>query len=213
MFVPEAFRIADLDRLHGFVERYDFATLVSPGEDGMAASHVPLLLERGSGPRGTLVGHLSRANPQWRGFDGEREALAIFHGPHAYVSPAWYANAPAVPTWNYAVVHAQGRPVRIDDAARIRALLERSIALQEAHRDEPWRPDLPEEFRARMEKGIVAFELPIERIEGKFKLGQNRPPEDREGTVRGLEREGSTAARELADFTRRALDDPHRRET
>jgi transcriptional regulator len=201
MFAPAPFRIEDRKTLHEFVAAHPFATLVSLGSDGLQASHVPLLLE-GSADAAHLVGHLAHGNPQWRGFDGVSEALAVFHGPHAYVSPSWYATTPAVPTWNYAVVHAWGRPRAIEDPLRRRAVLERLVARFESLRPEPWRAELPADFRERMERGIVAFELPLERIRGKFKLGQNRPAEDQAGMLAGLQAEGGPDELALAAFLR-----------
>lgn len=204
MYAPAAFRVDDRPTLERFVAKHPFATLVSLGATGLHASHVPLLLE-GPPDATCLVGHLARGNPQGRDFDGSVEALAIFHGPHAYVSPAWYATTPAVPTWNYAVVHAWGRPRTIDDPVRRRALLERLVEHFEASRTAPWRPALPADFRERMERGITPFELPVERIQGKFKLGQNRPSADAPGLLAGLESEAGPDGAALAALLRDAL--------
>ena len=200
MYVPESFRISDFQTLADLLERHAFAALVTNTSEGLVASHVPLLLERGS--RDAIVGHLARANSQWRQFDGRSEALAIFQGPHAYVSPSWYASAPAVPTWNYAAVHVYGRPRLIEDIERVQSILYRLVARYEGDRATPWDPEsLPADFKDRVLKAIVAFEMPIERIEGKFKLGQNRSPEDRMGTIQGLLEEGGAYGSELAELT------------
>jgi transcriptional regulator len=206
MYVPHAFEVSDREAVLRFIERHGFATLVTQGADGPEASHVPLLLERAQAPRwGRLLGHVARANLQHERFDGATPVLAIFHGPHAYVSPAWYARHPAVPTWNYGVVHAYGRPRTIGDDVAVEALLGRLVEQYEAGRPGRWRPDLPEKFAAGMRRGIVAFALEIERVEAKFKLGQNRPPEDRAGALAGLEAAGDPASLALAAFTREAL--------
>lgn len=196
MFIPSSFRISDRDTLLGFIERYGFATLASTDPNGVPfATHVPLLLDREAQ---LLLGHIAKANPQWELFGG-RESLAIFHGPHAYVSPSWYTVAPAVPTWNYAAVHAYGVP-RVIDAARTADVVDRLVWKYEDHRPNPWSGEMPDDFRRWLLAGIVGFEMPLTRIEGKFKLGQNRSAEDRAGTVAGLREEGGEAA-ELATFT------------
>ena len=196
MFIPPSFAVSDRDTLLGFVERYGFATLVSTDPAGAPfATHVPLLLDR---PANLLLGHVAKANPHHELF-GDRESLAIFHGPHAYISPAWYATAPAVPTWNYAAVHVYGVP-RVIDADRTADVVDRLVRKYESHRPTPWAGELPDDYRRRLLAGIVGFELPLTRVEGKFKLGQNRPAEDRAGTLDGLREAGGEAA-DLAAFT------------
>jgi transcriptional regulator len=196
VFIPSSFRIDDRNTLLAFIERYGFATLISTDPNGVPfATHVPLLLDRSSE---TLLGHIARANPQWEMF-GDRESLAIFHGPHAYVSPSWYTVAPAVPTWNYATVHVYGT-LRVLDSDRTADVVERLVSKYEMHRPTPWPGDMPDDYRRRMLAGIVGFEMPLTRIEGKFKLGQNRSAEDRAGTIAGLRADGGEAT-EFAAFT------------
>jgi transcriptional regulator len=180
VYVPKAFDASDRTWCHALIEAESFGILVSVDDGGLPfATHLPFLLERDRGPHGTLLGHVARANPHWRQFAGPK-SLAIFAGPHAYVSPSWYAVHPSVPTWNYVAVHAYGTPVVIEDPGRIRALLSRLVATHEAGLPAPWSVDaLPEDYRAGMERGIVAFEMPIERLEGKAKLSQNRGSDDR----------------------------------
>lgn len=194
MYIPPSFRVEDRETLHAFMERYSFATLVSIRSDAPFATHLPLLLDR---DRNTLLGHLARGNPHAEALGGG-EWLAVFSGPHAYVSPSWYAVAPAVPTWNYAVVHAYGTPRKLS-ADRTRTVVDETVRRYESTRDQPWANDLPEEYRQRMLDGVVGFEMPILRIEGKFKLGQNRDGQDRAGMVDGLMRDGAEA-RLLADL-------------
>jgi len=190
MYVPPAFRESDLPTLQAFMEAYSFATFVSGGETPFV-THLPLLVDRSRGENGTLVGHVARANPQASLFDGARRATAIFHGPHAYVSPAWYdAGKPSVPTWNYSVVHASGVPRVTDDSAVTKELLARMVAKYEGGRAQPWTYELPVDFVDAMLRQIVAFEMPIETLEGKFKLSQNRSKGEQQRVVEGLEREG-----------------------
>jgi transcriptional regulator len=186
MYIPPAFRVENADKLAAFIQRHSFATLIT--QDGTApfASHLPVLLRPGEGPEGTLVSHMARSNPQWQHFASGAEALVIFQGPHGYISPSWYETKPAVPTWNYAVVHAYGVPKLIDDHERIVSLLEETISRYESGQEQPWTGDLPLEFRDKLVQAIVAFEIPLSRIEGKFKLGQNRSAADLQGSIDAL---------------------------
>jgi len=202
-YVPPHFRVADADALLEFMRTYDFATVVTGSRAGIVTSHLPVLV-RTAGEGLVVVGHMARANPHWQLMDGATPAVAIFHGPHGYVSPTWYETAPAVPTWNYGVVHAHGLPTVNEDGAFVVGLLEELVRRYEGDRAEGWRMErLPGEYLARMVRGIVAFELPVARLDGKFKLGQNRSVEDRRRTIAGLERDGSREAAWLADFMRR----------
>ena len=185
MYIPAHFAERDLEKLHEAIERYSFATLVSSAAGELIASHLPLLLNRTSGPHGTLVGHMARANPQWRDAAGQ-QVLALFSGPHAYISPTWYQATQVVPTWNYVAVHAFGRLELMEEAAEVEALLKRMVDIYEADQSEPWTLVEPGEFVARMLKQIVAFRIPIDRLEGKWKLNQNRPAEQRERVIEVL---------------------------
>ncbi len=187
MYLPPAFRSDDPAELHATIRAHPFATLVSVVDGAPSATHVPLLLDAERGPRGTLVGHVARANPHAGAFDGRSRALAIFHGPHAYVSPRWYAGGPNVPTWNYVVVHARGVLRPIDEPERVRALLARTAAVFEAGADPPWSPERePLDYLERLARAIVAFELEVEELVGKRKLSQNKRAADRAGVVAGL---------------------------
>ncbi len=199
MYLPRHFAEADPAALHGLMGRYGFALLVTVVDGEPFASHLPLLHQAEGGEFGVLLGHMSRPNPQWRGFADGAPALAVFQGPHAYVSPSWYASGEAVPTWNYTTVHAYGRPRVVDDHGAALAILERLVAIHEEGRPEPWGLDrVTAEFRDTQIRGIVAFEMPIDRLEGKFKLGQNRPAADREGAAAGLRATGEPLGHEVA---------------
>lgn len=186
MYTPAAFEVADTGALHALMEAFPFAVLLSPHGDSLDATHLPFIVDASRGAHGTLLGHMARANPHWRVFDGVREATAIFTGPHAYVSPSWYADPRTVPTWNYAVAHAHGRPVVIDDRRRVVELLEALITRHEAALDPPWTMDQAGPALERQLDHIVAFEMQITRLEGKFKLNQNRPAADRRGVAKAL---------------------------
>lgn len=203
MYIPAHFAESDNGVLHDLIDDYDFGILVSVDEAGApVATHIPFVLDRASGDNGTLQAHLARGNPQWRGFDQGAQVLCIFEGPHAYISPRWYDPANnAVPTWDYAVVHAYGVPRIIEDSAAIRAQQEALVSRYE-NTSEPWRLDSqPQKYLKGMLKGIVAFEIPIARIEGNFKLHQNHPAANRAGTIKGLREEaGDPLSLAVADL-------------
>jgi transcriptional regulator len=197
MYLPKHFAETDVPRLHAAIERYSFATLVSSAADRMQGSHLPLLLDRESGPAGTLVGHMARANLQWREAAG-KQVLAIFHGPHAYVSPAWYEADEVVPTWNYVAIHAQGTLTPIEDARELLQIVARTVRLYESGREHPWRLDEQAEYVARLLPQIVGFRIPVDRLEGKWKLNQNHPPARRRLVIQALDNSARLADREVA---------------
>jgi transcriptional regulator len=177
LYVPPLFRQDDPEALCAFIEKNAFGTLVSSGGSGLHVSHIPFVLDREEGGKVRLVGHVARANEQWQALEGAEHVVAIFHGPHGYISPSWYANHPAVPTWNYAVVHAHGR-ARLIDEPELHDLVTRLSAIYEAGSAKPWRlSDQPSAYVSSMLTQIVGFEIEVERLEGKFKLSQNRPAE------------------------------------
>ena len=201
MYTPELFKVSDLSTLHADMQRWNFATLITPDADeGPQVTHLPLLLDRDRGPFGVLAGHMARANPHWQGFGRSGESLAIFHGPHGYISPRWYVSEVAVPTWNYVAVHASGTPRLVEGSEGMVAHLHALIRRHEGTATESWRPDrLPADTFAALLKGIVCFEMPIARVEGKAKLGQNRSHDDVLGAIRGLQAEDAAANRELIE--------------
>ncbi len=213
MHIPEHFRLEDRAQIHDIARRYDFALLVTTQGGVPQASHLPLIFDAGQGAEGTILGHMARGNPQWRDFaalaDSGSESMAVFQGPHAYISPTWYGGEGSrVPTWNYVALHAYGLPRVIEDPGAVRALLERLVETQEAERMTPWRMDSQSEnYLAGMMRGIVAFEMPVTRLEAKAKLSQNREPEAALGAAAGLEQEGSAPALETAAWMRRSLMD------
>ena len=157
------------------------------------------------GPRGSLIGHVARANPQWRHFAGGVEALAIFTGPHAYISPSWYQTPSMVPTWNYVAVHVYGLPRVVEDTAAFAEILRLTIDEYEAGRPTPWREELPADYKAAMMKAIVGFEIEITRVEAKFKLSQNRKPEDIAGAATALSQSANQTERALAAMMQEQL--------
>ena len=203
MYTPAHFAPHRNEDLFNAIERYSFATLVSSAVGGMTASHLPLLLDRtaeGDGTRSVpaaLLGHMARANPQWREAAGQ-QVMAIFSGPHAYISPRWYETEKVVPTWNYVAVHAFGELQLIEDPAEAEALLRRTVTYYEASLPRPWTLDEPPEFVQRLTAQIVAFRIPIERLEGKWKLNQNHSVERRVKVVAALLQQDDDNSREIA---------------
>ena len=183
-----------------FMRQHSFVTIISHDGGSLTASHVPVMLQADGGPHGTLVAHLAKANPQWRTFEEGREVLVIFQGPHAYVSPSWYVTEPAVPTWNYAVVHAYGVPRVVTDPVRLGEMLDGLVELHEGNRENRWGGELPDEFRRKMTAGIVGVEIPIHRLEAKFKLSQNRIEADVSGVVAALSQSADQAERETGEL-------------
>tara|TARA_B100000965_G_scaffold172310_1_gene143924 strand:- start:631 stop:1266 length:636 start_codon:yes stop_codon:yes gene_type:complete len=192
MYRPKQFEIADDAEMLDLIRANGFAVLVTHGADGMIASHVPLhLIKDGDSDGWLLWGHLAKANTQWQAFDAQAEALAIFSGPHTYISPDWYETEKSVPTWNYEAVHVYGAPRVMNDPRAVVARLASLTAQYEDGRKTPWSmAELPDDFVAAQIKGIVAFEMPVARLEGKRKMSQNRKPEDVKGAMAGLKKTG-----------------------
>ncbi|HEY2410621.1 MAG TPA: FMN-binding negative transcriptional regulator [Pirellulaceae bacterium] len=201
MYVPEHFAENDLNQLHDAIERYSFATLISQSNGEIEASHLPLLLDRGAGPSGTLLGHMAKANLQWRRAAGQ-QVLVIFSGPHAYISPQWYQATEVVPTWNYVAIHTYGRLELIEDATAAKELLDKMVAIFESGQPRPWQINEPAEFVERLLRQIVAFRIPIDRLEGKWKLNQNRPAEQRQRVIDVLSLQPDDDSRDIAALMR-----------
>ena len=190
MYVPPAFAVDDVAALHASMRAARLANLVTATAEGLVASPLPLLLDETEGSQGVLYGHLARANPQWRAAP-LGEAMALFMGPDAYVTPSWYATkretGKVVPTWNYVAVHAYGPVEFFEDAGRLLEVVTRLTNLHEGPRAEPWAvADAPEPFIRSQLRGIVGLRMPITRLEGKRKLSQNRNAADRAGVAAGL---------------------------
>ena len=209
VYIPSAFAETRADVLAEFVGRHSFGILVtSDASGGLCASHLPFLFRPSGAGRATIFSHVARANPQWRMLRPETEALVVFTGPHAYISPRWYEAKLAVPTWNYTAVHVYGRPRLIDDPQLVRQILSQTVEKYEGSGAGAWRDaDLPEDFVSKMASAIVAFAIDVTRIEGKFKLNQNRSSADRRGVIAALEAAGSEDSRAIADLMRAGLAD------
>lgn len=200
LYTPSHFAAVDRAAIARLMHDHPFATLITPALPEPLVSHVPLLFIPGSEPHGMLVGHVARANPHWQ-HAAHGESIALFHGPHAYVSPAWYEHpAKMVPTWNYAAVHAHGVLELIDEPEDKRHVLDALAHRFEHSRPAPWYFDMPPRERDAMVGAIVAFRMRIRRLDAKFKLSQNRSDEDRGRVVDGLQAEGHPAAAATAEW-------------
>ncbi len=198
MYQPPHFREDDIEAHHGLIRAYPLGLLVSAGNGGLVANPIPFVIDSEASEKGTLRCHLARANSQWRDLQFVEECLVVFQGPDDYVTPSWYATkretGKVVPTWNYVAVHAWGRPQVIEDTTWLRRQIDALTELQEAPRAGPWKvDDAPEPFVAAQMKGIVGVEISIARIEGKWKVSQNRPDADRAGVYAGLREQGEAS--------------------
>lgn len=183
LYIPEAHLVEDRRFLHDFMSDFPFVDLVT-ASPSLRITHIPVLLDRERGRFGTIIGHVSAKNPQRASFNGRDNTVIVFRGPHGYISPTWYASREAVPTWNFAVVHASGRPRAITDAAQTRALLARLVKTFEKTVGSDFDlATLPETYIARMVQGVAPFEMEIDGLEGKFKFGQDRSAADRTGIL------------------------------
>lgn len=210
MYLPAHFREDDLPRLHALMREHPLATLVTAGPKGLTANHVPFLLHPDEGTHGTLRAHLARANPQLDELEQVTECLVVFQGPEGYVSPGWYPSkrehGKVVPTWNFVAVHAWGSPRIVDEPAWLRREVDALTDRHEAGQDSPWHvDDAPAEYLGQMLRAIVGLEVPICRLEGKWKVSQNRPPDDRRGVADGLHARGNDT---LADLVAQYLPAP-----
>lgn len=204
MYLPAQFAEPRIESLHRFMGEHGFATLVTLGADGLDANHLPFECDPEPAPYGTLRAHVARGNPLWHDLAAGVDALVIFQGPQAYISPDWYATKPkdgrVVPTWNYMVVHAYG-PLRVvEDRQALRGLLQRLTDRHEAGRARPWKlEDAPADYIDKLLGAIVLIEIPVTRLIGKWKLSQNQPAENRESVVRGLRELGTETAQAMAE--------------
>jgi transcriptional regulator len=202
MYQPPAFREDRIEVQHALIRAHPLGLLITSGPGGLMANAVPFLVYPEGSERGTLRAHVSRGNPQWHELAAVEECLVVFQGRQKYITPSWYATkretGKVVPTWNYITVHAWGRPQAISDAAWLRHQIDDLTLQQEGGLPDPWKVmDAPEDFVTAQIKGIVGIEIPIGRIEGKWKVSQNRTEVDRAGVVAGLREQGEATMADL----------------
>ncbi len=206
MYIPKHFE-GDEPVGREIMQAHSWALLMTAGEDGApVATHLSLLWQEDGTPHGSLIGHMARANPHWRLFDRPAESLSLFWGPHAYVSPTWYAPGAKVPTWNYVTVHAYGRPQVVEDTAGALDVLAKLATAYEGAGAAAWGLDrLPPGNAEAQSRGIVAFRIPVSRVETKLKLSQNRDMEDRRRVIDKLAQSDNQDAQATAEWMQRVL--------
>ena len=211
MYIPSYHEETDLSVLHALIRAHPLGAWVTQGDGELLANHIPLLLDPTRGACGTLVGHVARSNPVWRLLSTTVESVVIFQGAQGYITPSWYpskhAHGKAVPTWNYAVVHAHGMPRVIEDREWLLHHVTQLADTHEADQALPWKvSDAPREFIDSMLNAIVGIEIPITRLDGKWKVSQNRPKADKLGVVAGLMGRGDAPSQEMAELVNRHVD-------
>lgn len=199
MYLPKHFEVTDKTILFDLMQQFSFATLISIHEGLPFATHMPFVVNQ---EKNLLSSHIARANPQWTSFKDNHEVLVIFQGDHSFISPTWYDKHPSVPTWNYMTVHAYGKLNIVEDSERVKTLLHELVLQYETTWD---MLELPENYIQGMIKGIVAFEIAITRLEGKFKLSQNRSEVDQNNVIEALSKSNNTHDRDLAQKMRQTL--------
>ena len=214
MYLPTYFKESRTDVLHTLMRSHPLATLVTSCDSGLVANHIPVQTQSEPAPHGMLRGHIARANPLWKEYRADSEALAIFQGPHVYISPSFYPSkretGEVVPTWDYAVVHAHGTLRFVQDAAWLKTLVVGLTNEHEASRQAPWKvDDAPPPYIEKMLSLIVGFEFSIVTLTGKWKLSQNHPAANRQGVVQGLRESAAENSREIADMVASFDDAPH----
>jgi transcriptional regulator len=205
MYIPKQFEEQNVETMHALIRARPLATLITLSPDGLDANHIPLHISAAPAPFGTLRGHVARSNPVWHDHVKEVDALAVFHGPDAYITPSWYATkketGKVVPTWNYATVHASGSLRIIEDAAWLRAQLEALTAHNEATFQKPWAvSDAPREFTDKLIEAIVGIEIVITKLSGKWKVSQNQPPQNQASVIEGLNASGIRDASSMVNL-------------
>lgn len=211
MYVPKHHQLTNQDAIFSLVESYPLGVWVCPSEGSLVANHVPFFLDRSKGTCGTLIGHVSRANPVWRNLGATIPSVVTFQGPQAYISPGWYPsksdNGKVVPTWNYAVAHAHGVARAIEDGDWLIAMLNRLTNFHESHQQAPWHvSDAPTSYVDKLLRAVVGIEISIDRLEGKLKASQDELVQDRHGTVLGLQNGTHTEERAMADLVMKAIE-------
>ena len=213
MYIPKQHEESNVAVLHALIRSHPLGTWATQGDGELIVNHVPFLVDPSRGQYGALVGHVSRANTVWQLFSKTVPSVVVFQGADAYITPSWYpskhAHGKAVPTWNYAVVHAHGIPHVIEDKAWLLEHLNQLTDTHEAGQALPWKvSDAPNDFTDHMIERIVGIEIPISRLLGKWKVSQNRPKPDRLGVVAGLLARNDPQSNEMADLVNQALSSP-----
>jgi transcriptional regulator len=200
MYIPKLYAETDIAKLQTFMQENNFAILFSSRDNQPMASHLPFMLDTTRGEYGTLIAHFAKANPHWQQLDAETEVLVVFQGAHSYISPSWYTPPTVVPTWNYATVHAYGKPTLIHDTEQLETMV-KDLVQQHDHL-----PHLDEQFPHNLLQAIVGMEIPITRLEGKFKFNQNRSIADQQAVVDALSQSDDTMHHAVADIMQKNIE-------
>jgi transcriptional regulator len=208
MYIPRHFEETDVKVLRALIRAHPLGTWVTPGDGRLIANHIPFLLHEDRGPFGTLVGHVARANPVWRDHSRSSPSVVIFQGAEAYITPSWYPSkrehGKVVPTWNYAVVHAHGLPRVFEGKDWLLSHVTELTGEHESKEAKPWKvADAPADYIEGILATIVGIEIPIDSLEGKWKVGQNRTPADQAGAIEGLRRRGDESSSAVAEMMAR----------
>jgi transcriptional regulator len=186
VYIPKSFSEEDKEKLYSIIEQYSFAILFSQNDGIPYATHLPFMIDAGRGESGTLIAHFAKANKHWRMLDEKQQVLVVFQGPHSYITPHWYKHKETVPTWNYAAIHVYGKPKLIHEPKRLREMVTRLTHLHEDQTDGTWdRSNIESSMEINL-KAIVGLEIPVERMEGKYKFNQNRSAEDQKGVMTAM---------------------------
>jgi transcriptional regulator len=207
MYVPKYFEVTDVHVLHELIHDYPLATLITTSVHGLNANHIPMHLAATPEPYGTLIGHVAKANPILEDIYGEKQSLAIFHGPNSYITPSWYEtkkeHGKVVPTWNYVVVHVYGKLRVVDNPEWLRVQLETLTDQNESQFSAPWAvSDAPVEFTEKLFESIVGIEMKITKLIGKWKVSQNQPPQNRESIIEGLNKDKQLGSSKMAELVK-----------
>ncbi len=204
MYLPEQFKETSPERIAALIESHSFGMLVTAPNGAPFVSHLPFIFDSSAGQKGRLSCHMARANLQWQHLAAEGDALVVFQGSHAYVSPSWYSS-PGVPTWNYAVVHLRGKPRIVETEPELESMLERLTRAHESNMPEPWTLELTVEQRAKLLNAIVGIEIEVADIQAKFKISQNRPREDQRSVIEHLAQSQSQVDVAMANLMQEIL--------
>lgn len=193
----------DSKTIQDFLKTYGFGQLITGPQGDLTATHLPFLYEPKEGEKGSLYTHVARNNPQWQSLDPKQKVLAVFSGPHGYISPSWYVTHPAVPTWDYAAVHVYAHPELIEEKEKVYELLQKTTLFYENQNVTDWKLDLTGVFYQKLTQSIVGIKLKIAEIQGLFKLSQNKPADDRNKVIAGLQHKGTPQSTELAQWIKK----------
>jgi len=203
LYIPKYFEINDLSLIKEFLNSYGFGLFINNVQEDLTATHLPFFYEANEGDKGTLYTHVARNNPQWQSLIPDKKVLAVFSGPHGYVSPSWYSSNPAVPTWDYIAMHIYAYPELIEDKEKLYHLLTKTSNFYENQNGTDWKPDFTGDYYQKLTQAIVGIKLKVVDIQASFKLSQNKSAEDKNKVIAALKAKGTPQSIQLADLISR----------